>query len=64
MKPKYPCSYSPSGMCPPECITNNEPLCEFDDCPHATRRMNENNSKSVQKRIGLRRDNDERFHCM
>lgn len=48
MKPKYPCPYPPGGMCPPECITNDGPLCDFDDdCPYATRRMNEHDSTGV-----------------
>jgi hypothetical protein len=32
---KFPCPYPPGGLCPPECITNDGPLCDFeDDCPY------------------------------
>ena len=32
----YPCPYPPGGLCPRECITNDGPLCDFDDdCPYA-----------------------------
>lgn len=36
---KFPCPYPPGGLCPPECITSDGPLCDFDDdCPYASRR--------------------------